>query len=69
MKKKMKKNCEDQYNTPSYTSMSLYNSINTPSDTTSTTNMYNKDRFHVPKRKTSLEWHVPINVVNTVSWM
>ena len=30
-KKKMKKNCEDQFNTPRYTSMSLYNSINTPS--------------------------------------
>ena len=26
--------------------MSLYNSTNTPSYTTSTTNMYNKDRFH-----------------------
>ena len=43
----MKKNCEDQFNTPSCTSMSLYNSINTPSYTTSTTNMYNKDTCHV----------------------
>jgi len=31
--------------------MSLYNSINTPSSTTSTTNMYNKHRFHVPVHK------------------
>ena len=36
----------NQFNTPRDPSMSLYNSINTPSYTTSTTNMYNKDRFH-----------------------
>jgi hypothetical protein len=41
--KKMKKFAEDQFNTPSSTSMSLYHSINTPSYTTRTTNMYNKD--------------------------
>jgi len=48
MKEKDEKNGEDQFNTPSDTSMYLYNSINTPSYTTSTTNMYNKDTFHVP---------------------
>ena len=43
----MKNIGEDQFNTPSCTNMSLYNSINTPSYTTSTTNMYNKDTCHV----------------------
>ena len=43
IQEKDEQNGEDQFNTPRDPSMSLYNSINTPSCTTSTTNMYNKD--------------------------
>jgi hypothetical protein len=55
-KKKMKKNCSYKLNTPRYTSMSLYNSINTPSYTTSTTNMYHTD---VPADDAALDVAVP----------
>ena len=38
----------NQFHTPSCTSMSLYNSLNTPNYTTSTTNRY---RLHVPENQ------------------
>ena len=38
-KKRMKKNCEDQYNTPSYPSLSLYTVVDPPSSIQSSTNM------------------------------
>ena len=38
-KKRMKKNCENQYNTPSYPSLSLYNVVGPPSSIQSSTNM------------------------------
>jgi hypothetical protein len=49
-KKKDEKNCEDQFNTPSYTSMYLYDSVNTLSYTTSTTNMCHKDFTDLGRR-------------------
>jgi len=40
IQEKDEKNSSYKFNTPRYTSMYLYTSINTPSYTTSTTNMY-----------------------------
>ena len=52
-----KKNCSYKFNTPSYTSMYLYNSINTPRYTTSTTTTcIQQYRFHVPNWRDSPTW-------------
>ena len=45
---KYKKTCSYTFNSPSYTSLYFQIVVGTGSYTTSTTNMYNKDRFHVP---------------------